>query len=248
MDRRRKVIFSLIIISHVLLIWWLFTSFSWVIFVLGVLFFHTIGRIGNDIGFHRYYCHQSFTAPDWFQYVMLFCGTIFGAGSSIDWVAFHSNHHLRPNDIDPLRTNFTLYKNGTSIGKGNLKKVLRAKQDQKQVIFDKHYLPILITYLVILIELSITSESWGFLMICFVIPRLYAYYQGSIIDIVGHRWGYQTYDNGGSSRNNALLNILTIGNGMHNNHHANPWNYTQKGNKWYEFDLWGWIIGKFICK
>ena len=119
-------------------------------------------------------------------------------------------------------------------------------QYKKQVFFDKYYLEILLSYLLFIVLISLLSTSFTVLMACFVVPRLCAYYQGSLIDIIGHRWGYQSHDKCDSSKNNVLLNLLTIGGGMHNNHHAEPWNYNQGGGKWYEFDLSGWIIGRFL--
>lgn len=244
---RNNASFILLIFAYIAFIYWVFTDFSWLILLYGFLYFHIVGRIGNDIGFHRYYCHRSFKAPDWFQYLMLFCGTIFGSGSSLNWVAFHNAHHANSDSLDPWRTNFRLYKERVKLDKSTRISLINALKDGKQVFFDKYYAPILSVYLLAVIEISITMESLSPLMVLWVIPRVIAFFQWGLIDIVGHRWGYQTY-NSGTSRNNAVLNLLTIGQGMHNNHHANPRAYRQGGNKWYEFDLSAYLIANFIEK
>ena len=38
------------------------------------------------------------------------------------------------------------------------------------------------------------------------------------------------------SRNNFIVGILALGEGWHNNHHADP-NSAMHGHKWWEFDL-----------
>ena len=56
------------------------------------------------------------------------------------------------------------------------------------------------------------------------------------INSLAHRWGTRPYPTGDSSRNNALLALLTFGEGWHNNHHAHPVS-VRHGMAWYEIDL-----------
>jgi stearoyl-CoA desaturase (Delta-9 desaturase) len=61
------------------------------------------------------------------------------------------------------------------------------------------------------------------------------------INSAAHMWGYQRYDTGDSSRNNWFLGLFTLGEGWHNNHHANG---TQAvfSRAWYEVDVGGMFI------
>ena len=49
----------------------------------------------------------------------------------------------------------------------------------------------------------------------------------------GHRFGRRRYATRDESRNNPWLALLTLGEGWHNNHHANPGNWTTQ-EKWWE--------------
>jgi stearoyl-CoA desaturase (delta-9 desaturase) len=56
-----------------------------------------------------------------------------------------------------------------------------------------------------------------------------------MVNSVCHLWGYRNYSTTDRSRNNWLVAILTLGEGWHNNHHANPRN-VRHGQKWWEID------------
>ena len=56
------------------------------------------------------------------------------------------------------------------------------------------------------------------------------------INSLAHRFGKQRYNTGDESRNNALLALLTLGEGWHNNHHHYPVSARQ-GFFWWELDI-----------
>ena len=51
-----------------------------------------------------------------------------------------------------------------------------------------------------------------------------------------HMFGYRNYETNDNSRNNALVAIITSGEGWHNNHHADP-NSASNQRHWWEIDL-----------
>ena len=51
-----------------------------------------------------------------------------------------------------------------------------------------------------------------------------------------HIWGYRNYETPDHSRNNAIIGLLTGGEGWHNNHHADPTS-ARHGHTWWEFDF-----------
>jgi len=58
----------------------------------------------------------------------------------------------------------------------------------------------------------------------------------------GLKWlGYRTYNTNDRSMNHWLVNIITFGEGWHNNHHNDP-SLPYLRNKWWEWDLNGLII------
>jgi stearoyl-CoA desaturase (delta-9 desaturase) len=56
------------------------------------------------------------------------------------------------------------------------------------------------------------------------------------INSVAHVWGRRRYATADNSRNNALLALLTFGEGWHNNHHHYP-NTVRQGFFWWEIDM-----------
>jgi len=56
------------------------------------------------------------------------------------------------------------------------------------------------------------------------------------INSVCHLWGTRPFRSHDESRNNAILGVLGLGEGWHNNHHAFPAS-ARHGLRWWEFDL-----------
>lgn len=63
----------------------------------------------------------------------------------------------------------------------------------------------------------------------------------SSVNYVCHRWGSRRYATRDQSRNNALIALLSFGEGWHNNHHHYP-NTARAGFVWWEIDLLYWVI------
>ena len=57
-----------------------------------------------------------------------------------------------------------------------------------------------------------------------------------LINSVAHVWGSRRFQTSDTSRNNALLAVLTFGEGWHNNHHYYMTSARQ-GFRWWELDL-----------
>jgi stearoyl-CoA desaturase (delta-9 desaturase) len=72
---------------------------------------------------------------------------------------------------------------------------------------------------------------WGF-----VLSTVLLFHVTVSINSIAHVWGRRRYDTGDDSRNNALLAVLTFGEGWHNNHHHYP-NSCRQGFFWWELDL-----------
>ncbi|MDB4347096.1 acyl-CoA desaturase [Bacteroidia bacterium] len=81
---------------------------------------------------------------------------------------------------------------------------------------------------------------WALLPLHFLMTPL----QGAIINWFAHRVGYRTHAVSDTSTNLMPLDIFTMGEGYHNNHHAHSGN-ANFSNKWYEFDFSYRIITLF---
>jgi stearoyl-CoA desaturase (delta-9 desaturase) len=54
-----------------------------------------------------------------------------------------------------------------------------------------------------------------------------------------HKWSYQNYTGKDHSQNIPWLNWITLGHGLHNNHHGDGAS-AKFSKKWWEFDI-GWM-------
>ena len=71
------------------------------------------------------------------------------------------------------------------------------------------------------------------------------YHATYLTNSIGHCFGTQRFDTGDDSRNNALVALLTLGEGWHNNHHHYPAS-ARHGFRWWELDL-AWLGLKFLA-
>jgi stearoyl-CoA desaturase (delta-9 desaturase) len=66
------------------------------------------------------------------------------------------------------------------------------------------------------------------------------------VNCVGHSWGYRNFNTADQSRNNQWVQTVSLGEGLHNNHHAYAKLYDfaiKKG----ESDISAWFIEKFLA-
>jgi stearoyl-CoA desaturase (delta-9 desaturase) len=61
------------------------------------------------------------------------------------------------------------------------------------------------------------------------------------INSLAHGWGSRRYPTRDDSRNNALLALITLGEGWHNNHHHYP-SAVRQGFYWWEFDITYYLL------
>jgi stearoyl-CoA desaturase (delta-9 desaturase) len=94
-----------------------------------------------------------------------------------------------------------------------------------------HYVPGLSVALVCFLAGGWSGLVWGF-----VIGTILLYHATFTVNSLCHRFGRKRYVTGDDSRNNALVALLTLGEGWHNNHH----HYQSSANQgffWWEIDV-----------
>ena len=82
---------------------------------------------------------------------------------------------------------------------------------------------------------------WGFFVSTIVL-----FHVTVTINSLAHRFGSRRFDTRDDSRNNALLALLTFGEGWHNNHHFFPGTVRQ-GFRWWEIDLTWYGLRLMAC-
>jgi stearoyl-CoA desaturase (delta-9 desaturase) len=77
---------------------------------------------------------------------------------------------------------------------------------------------------------------WGGFVRLFI-----SYHATNSINSITHLFGSRPFDTPEKSRNNAWLVLPTLGEGLHNNHHAFP-RSALFGYRWWHFDIGSWVI------
>ena len=73
------------------------------------------------------------------------------------------------------------------------------------------------------------------------------FHSAGAVNVLCHKWGYRLFNTPDGSTNNTWVNLITLGSGLHNTHHAEPKNWSNK-KRWYDLDLPGSIIKYFFIK
>lgn len=82
---------------------------------------------------------------------------------------------------------------------------------------------------------ALATSGAQMLVVGFLASTLALYHVTYAVNSLSHRFGSQRYDAGDGSRNNALLALVALGDGWHNNHHRFP-KAARHGFFWWELD------------
>jgi stearoyl-CoA desaturase (delta-9 desaturase) len=224
--------------------WWLLMALVWS---------KIIQLIGHNVGMHRYFSHKSFNTTPAGEQLMAWTSVLLGVGSPIQYARNHRQHHRvadQPTDWHSPKNDGILY---TILGiwefnnlswfmeRGGMTPRDLLKHSTYRFIHD-HYYKIwgILTAITLLID-------WHLTLYLLALPSLIYHIELSVwLNCVGHSWGYRNFDTEDQSRNNQWLQTFSLGEGLHNNHHAHAQLYdfaVKKG----ERDISAWFIEKFLA-
>jgi stearoyl-CoA desaturase (delta-9 desaturase) len=236
---------SLQIINHLLSIAgliYVINSQQWHWLVIGFVMYWTIGILGVNIGLHRLLSHRSFKTGPITEKLLSVVGVISTLGSPIAWAATHRQHHRAtdtlldphsPSQIGIFCTWFGIWP--------KIKYDTKLIRDMRQSLFQKqlhrNYLWIILGYVTILFA----AGGWLAVIFCYCLPACLCLHSASALNVIAHLHGYQNHICNNQSKNSWIANIITLGEGWHNNHHAKPWAWTTQ-ERWWEWDPTAVII------
>jgi stearoyl-CoA desaturase (Delta-9 desaturase) len=219
-------------------------GWSWSGLALAVVLYAT-RMFFVSAGYHRYFSHRTFKTSRAMQFVLAV-----GASSSMQkgvlwWTANHRLHHrFADGDRDPhspRERGFWWAHVGWILSHEHKQTQWRYVRDLARypelVWLNRYHLvpPVLLAILLYWVG-GAWALVWGF----FVSTTL-LWHGTFTINSLAHRFGRQRYRTGDDSRNNALLALLTGGEGWHNNHHHYPSSVDQ-GFFWWEVDLTRYVL------
>lgn len=243
-------IFLFIIIYHALvigLIPFAINVVSWGAIAFFLLTY-IIGGLSITVGYHRLFAHKSYSANPFFEWCVLL-GSMFALEmSALMWSHDHRNHH---NHVDTEEDPYSIKKGFWYAHilwmfdyerKYDKQLVGDLLKNPRVVLQDRYYV-----LLAVLVNLAAFGIGW------LLVGPLASFYFGFLlrltlihhstwfINSLCHTIGSKTYARELSAVDNALLALLTFGEGYHNYHHAFAADY-RNGIRWYHFDPSKWVI------
>jgi stearoyl-CoA desaturase (delta-9 desaturase) len=197
-------------------------------------------------GYHRYFAHRTYKTSRAFQLVLAVLGATTMQNGPIWWASAHRRHHKDsdgPGDLhSPARRGFW-YAHVAWV----FDLTVPAPRDESNVRdltrypelrwLDSHDWIPLTAYAVACAGIGgAAGLVWGF-----VVSTLAVFHATMLINSLAHVWGSRRYATGDQSRNNAVLAILTLGEGWHNNHH-HYMSSTRQGFLWWELDVTYYVL------
>lgn len=202
-----------------------------------LIFYGIYVTIGGNVGLHRYFGHKSFQTTNFWRFILTFFSHYIGVGSVMAWVGQHRYHHKyadTEHDVHSPHTNniwqvlFGLW--DVSIPRTMIKDVLR---DESLKSWHEHYFKMHLFFILLWGTVDYFYGTY-LLYTVYAIPNFFCLMSGYILAFMTHMHGYRSFPVNDHSTNSWIANILTLGEGWHNNHHHNPndWNTKILPHEW----------------
>ncbi|WP_064742053.1 acyl-CoA desaturase [Inquilinus limosus] len=204
---------------------------------------YLITGLGITVGFHRLFTHHAFAAPPAIRLVLGILGSMAAQGPLFFWAAAHRRHHTGSDRADdphsPHRKGEARLSRMRGLlhahvgwmlvpreatGWGQIPDLLR---DRTAFFVNRWYLAWVGLGLALPAAISGIWHGtavaagpgllWGGLVRIFLVQHA-----TWSVNSLGHVAGRKSFTTRDESRNNALVALITLGEGWHNNHHAFP--------------------------
>ena len=231
-------------------------SHEYLYWLFSYLYFRSLWMFTNGIGLHRYFSHHTFKTGPWRHNFLAWITVLGGVGSPFTWSIHHRHHHTYSDtarDVhSPLESKWKAIFGTWAIMpmswwtdvKG-VKTIPRDLYKDSTVMFiNTHYYKI---WTMIFIS-ALLVGGWKFSLFYIMAPIGWNLFHGALTNCFNHLTipgAYRNYETPDHSQNNKWINLYLLGEGLHNNHHAQPDNYNQAHANG-EFDVGAWIIKKFF--
>ncbi len=250
---------------------WFFSWAGVASFVFGVWVF---GAIGIPICYHRLLTHRSFRTPKWFERFLVLIALSCGQETPARWVAWHRLHHHESDHQEdphsPLVCFFWSHFQWLIYENKNTSKFSIYQKYAKDILADPFYMKLekrpllgigvfaghglliyLAAYLIAAIFLGFGMAAFQLASSIFVwgvIARVVCVWHNTwSVNSLSHMFGYRNYETDDHSRNNWFVALISMGEGWHNNHHADQSAATVQ-HRWWEIDInyyiikiWSWM-------
>jgi stearoyl-CoA desaturase (delta-9 desaturase) len=198
-----------------------------------------VRMFGITAGYHRGLSHLSYQSTRWLRFTLAWLGCSAMQKGPLWWAACHRDHHrYSDTEHDPhsprahgvwwSHVGWVLAKS-ERVNFANVPDL--AKWPELRLLDRLHWVPGLCLLGICYLLDGLSGMLWGF-----VISTVLLYHGTFLVNSVCHIFGRRRFPTGDDSRNNALVAVLTLGEGWHNNHHHRP-ALARQGIRWWEIDV-----------
>ena len=226
-------------IAGVIVIGWSWSAFAW---LAGS---YLVRMFAITAGYHRYFAHRTFKTSRAFQLVLALLAMSSAQQGVLWWAAHHRNHHKRsdlPGDThSPRHHGFwwahVLWILAPRNRATDFARVRDFARYPELRWLNRHDLLIAVAWGVALYLVGGTTA----LVYGHFVSLVVAWHATFCINSLAHVWGRRRYATTDDSRNNAVLAVLTLGEGWHNNHHHYQ-RSARQGFYWWEIDISYYVL------
>lgn len=209
-------------------------------------------EISITAGYHRLWSHRAYEAHWSVRFIFMLGGTFAAQNSILHWASDHRRHHRFVDDEvkDPYsaKKGFWYSHIGWMLREYNVdfdeyNNCRDLKKDRIVMWQHRYYLPLVLTlnFGIPLILGLLHGDLLGMMLLVGVARLAISHHFTFFINSLAHIWGKQPYSETNTSKDNAFLAILTMGEGYHNYHHSFQRDY-RNGIRWWSYDPTKWLI------
>ena len=216
---------------------------------------YVVRVFGLTGGYHRYFSHHAFKTGRVVQFLLAWMGASAAQRGPLWWASHHRHHHRFADQEDdihsPSRRGFFWAHLGWLLCPKYAAPRLDLVQDFAKYpelrFLDRHAFLAPAVLAALLFGAGEALKPWGgangprFLAWGFFVSTVLVYHVTFCINSVMHMAGTRRYDTSDTSRNNAVLAVLSMGEGWHNNHHRYAV-AARQGFFWWEVDLTYYVL------
>lgn len=212
--------------------------------------------LGITMGFHRLFTHKSFKCGATLRAVLGVAGSMASQGPLFFWVACHRRHHQHSDEAGDPHSPHTHGEGARGVLLGwwhaHVGWMFAHKPENYfRLVNDLVRDPVVMTvhrfyFLWVMAGLVLpgvasaviageTAAFWPGLLWGGLVRLFLVHHVTWSVNSVCHLFGSAPYATEDESRNNALVAVLTLGEGWHNNHHAFP-SSARHGLRWWQVD------------
>lgn len=203
--------------------------------------------------YHRYFSHRSYQTSRVAQFIFAVLGNMSAQRGPLWWAGHHRHHHQHsdePADLhSPVQRGFWWSHMGWFTCDASFKTPYERIRDfarYPELVFINRYdtlVPALTIVGIYLLGEALAAwapqlETNGLQLLVwgFFISTTLLFHSTVTINSLAHVWGKRRFATGDDSRNNAVLALITLGEGWHNNHHHYPVSARHGFGRW-EIDI-----------